>query len=251
MRRVLGTALALVLTLSIAPVLIAPAVAADSGPLAGKVVVIDPGHQRGNSNPKYRAQVNAKKFNGSIRKACNTTGTATNAGYPESTFTWKVAKQLERMLKAEGATVVLTRNGDDYNAYGPCIWNRAKVANEAKADAFVSIHADGAAAKEHGFHVIAPVRIKGWTDDMAASSRALAKAMIAGMSAAGATKSTYIDGGLSIRSDQSTLNFSDVPSVIVEVGNMRNAKEAKLFSSKQGQQQVATWLQAGLTRYLR
>ena len=245
MRRALGLFIALAV---IAPVV--PAVAADAKPLAGKVVVIDPGHQRGNSNPKYRSQINAKKFNGSIRKACNTTGTATNAGYPESTFTWNVAKRLKRMLEAQGATVVLTRNSDDYGKFGPCTWNRAKIANEANADAFVSIHADGAAAKERGFHVIAPVQIKGWTNDIAKDSRGLAKAMIAGMSSAGATKSTYIDGALSIRSDQSTLNFSDVPAVIVEVGNMRNAKEARLFSSKAGQQQVATWLKAGLDRFL-
>lgn len=247
MRRALSVVVGVLVVLVFAPV---PANAVD-GPLAGKVVVIDPGHQRGNSNPKYRAQVNAKKFNGSIRKACNTTGTATNAGYPESTFTWNVAKRLKRMLEAQGATVVLTRDSDDYAKFGPCTWDRAKIANEAKADAFVSIHADGAAAKERGFHVIAPARIKGWTNDIAADSRALARAMIAGMSAAGVKKSTYIDGALSVRSDQSTLNFADVPAVIVEVGNMRNAKEAKHFSSKQGQQDVATWLATGIERYLR
>ena len=42
------------------------------------------------------------KFNGSIVKGCNTTGTATNAGLPEATFTWKVAQHLKRRLEAAG-----------------------------------------------------------------------------------------------------------------------------------------------------
>jgi N-acetylmuramoyl-L-alanine amidase len=43
-------------------------------------------------------------------KACNTTGTATNGGYPEATFTWRVARALERQLRARGANV---RNATD------------------------------------------------------------------------------------------------------------------------------------------
>jgi N-acetylmuramoyl-L-alanine amidase len=40
-----------------------------------------------------------------------------------------------------------------------------------------------------------------------------------------------------------------VPTVTVELGNMRNAAEARLMSSSAGQRQYARWLLAGLERY--
>lgn len=224
----------------------APASAAD---LSGKTIAIDPGHQRGNSNPKFAKEVNRKKFNGSIRKGCNTTGTATNKGFPESTFNWRVAKQLRNLLEAQGARVVMTRDSESYEEWGPCAWDRPLVANDAQADAFISIHADGAPARASGFHVIAPSRVKGYTDDISKESRALARKMIAGMKEAGAQPATYISGALSIRGDQSTLNFSDVPAVVVELGNMRNKKEARLMSSRAGQEFYADALAAGINRY--
>ena len=51
-------------------------------------MVIDPGHQLGNHN--YPAQIGRLVPAGGFRKPCNTTGTATNGGYPEATFTWRV-----------------------------------------------------------------------------------------------------------------------------------------------------------------
>ena len=243
MRRALIALLALPLL-----VVVAPAQAADA-PLAGKVIVLDPGHQLGNSNPRFREQIAQTRFNGSIVKGCNTTGTATNAGFPEATFTWKVAKRLKPLLEAQGATVLMTRTSNTRNAYGPCVWDRAGFANANKADALISIHADGAPARAHGFFAIAPTRIKGWTTGTYKVDRRLSKAMIAGMKAAGATPANYISNQLQIRGDQSTINFSKVPTTIIEVGNMRNAKEAARMSSASGQQQYAQWLAAGIERF--
>ena len=243
MRRALIALLALPLL-----VVVAPAQAADA-PLAGKVIVLDPGHQLGNSNPRFRKQIAQTRFNGSIVKGCNTTGTATNAGFPEATFTWKVAKRLKPLLEAQGATVLMTRTSNTRNAYGPCVWDRAGFANANKADALISIHADGAPAGAHGFFAIAPTRIKGWTTETYKVDRRLSKAMIAGMKAAGAPPANYIANQLQIRGDQSTINFSKVPTTIIEVGNMRNAKEAARMSSASGQQQYAQWLAAGIERF--
>ncbi|MFM8154943.1 MAG: N-acetylmuramoyl-L-alanine amidase [Actinomycetes bacterium] len=243
MRRALIALLALPLL-----VVVAPAQAADA-PLAGKVIVLDPGHQLGNSNPRFREQIAQTRFNGSIVKGCNTTGTATNAGFPEATFTWKVAKRLKPLLEAQGAIVLMTRTSNTRNAYGPCVWDRAGFANANKADALISIHADGAPAGAHGFFAIAPTRIKGWTTETYKVDRRLSKAMIAGMKAAGAPPANYIANQLQIRGDQSTINFSKVPTTIIEVGNMRNAKEAARMSSASGQQQYAQWLAAGIERF--
>ncbi len=218
--------------------------------LAGRTIVLDPGHQLGNSNPRFAKQMAQQRFNGSIVKGCNTTGTATNAGFPEATFTWRVAQELKTMLEARGARVVLTRDRNSRNAWGPCVWDRARIGTQAGADAMISIHGDGAPASARGFFAIAPTVIPGWTNDIAAADRRLARAMIAGMADAGAPPANDVRGQLQVRSDQSTLNFSDVPTTIIELGNMRNASDARRMSSRSGQRQYAAWLAAGIERFL-
>lgn len=229
----------------------APVAHAEDQPLAGTVIALDPGHQLGNSNPRFAAEMAQKRFNGSILKGCNTTGTATNDGFPEATFTWRVAGELSELLEAQGATVVLTRESNSREAWGPCVWDRARIGTEAQADAMISIHADGAPATARGFFVIAPGFIPGWTDDVVRQDRRLAEDMIAGMTQAGAPPANYVRDQLMIRKDQSTLNFSDVPTVIVELGNMRNARDARRMSTTAGQRQYAEWLLAGIERHFR
>jgi N-acetylmuramoyl-L-alanine amidase len=228
---------------------VAAPVAAAPGPLAGKVIVVDPGHQLGNSNPRFAKYMAQTVFNGAITKACNTTGTATNSGLPEATFTWKVARHLKRLLEGAGAKVILTRSTNSYDDWGPCVWDRAKMANRANADAMVSIHADGAASGNRGFFAMTPSLIKGWTDDVVKKDRRLANAMIDGMARAGAPPSNYISHQLMVSRDTTSLNFSNRPTVTVEVGNMRNAKDAALMTSRSGQRKYAEWLFAGLQHY--
>ena len=242
-------AAALALGIALAPASAAAArPAADDKPLAGKVILLDPGHQLGNSNPRFARQMSQTFFNGSIRKGCNTTGTATNGGFPEATFTWKVANRLKPLLEAQGATVRMTRSSNSYDAWGPCVLDRAKMANRIGADAMISIHADGASSGSKGFFAMAPSLIPGWTDDVVKKDRRLATSMIAGMAAAGAPRSNYIPNQLMISRDTTSLNVSNVPTVTIEVGNMRNAQEARRMSSSSGQRDYARWLAAGIER---
>lgn len=246
-RAVLGAVAAALLTVPLA----LPAQGATASPVAGRVIVVDPGHQLGNSNPRFRAQLAQTIFNGAIRKACNTTGTATNAGYPESTFTWEVGTRLRDLLTRAGATVVMTRDSNSRSQWGPCVWERAQIANDAHADAMVSIHGDGAPGSSHGFFALAPVQIPGWTRNDVPADRALATAMVAGMSAAGATPSSTFAGAIMNSRDTTSLNLSSRPTVTIELGNMRNAAEARMMSTSAGQQQYAQWLLAGLEEYFR
>jgi len=243
--------IASVILLAASTWLVTPSAAWADDSLAGKVIVLDPGHQLGNGNPKFADEVNKKRWNGSLDKGCNTTGAATNDGYPEATFTWRVVQHLADQLRQRGAIVHLTRTANSRELWGPCTWDRAAFANERKADILVSVHADGAPSGGRGFFVIAPGRLKGWTDDIAKPSRQLAQSMITGMADAGGVRSTYINDQLLVWTNQSTLNFSDVPAVIVELGNMRNRKDARLMSSKRGQREYADWLYWGIVRYFR
>lgn len=231
------------------PAVASPLAPPEPGALDGAVIAIDPGHQLGNSNSKFAKEMAQTRFNGTIVKSCNTTGTATNAGLPEATFNWKVANKLKAILEAQGATVVMTRDANSRDRWGPCVWDRGGFGAKQDASLMVSIHADGAPSSGRGFHVIAPGRVKGWTDDIIRPSRRLARQVIAGLKEAGLVPTTYLSRPLSVRTDQSTLNFADVPTVIVELGNMRNRSDAALMSSRSGQQDYAQALAAGIIRY--
>ena len=220
-----------------------------AGSLEGRLILLDPGHQLGNSNPRFARQMAQKRFNGTTVKGCNTTGTATNAGFPEATFNWRVALRLKQLLEDEGATVEMTRSSNSRDDWGPCVWDRAKQANRIGADAMISIHADGSSPGNRGFFVLAPGLVKGWTEDVVKPGRRLASSMIEGMTRAGAPASNYIADQLMISTNTTGLNFSNVPTVTVELGNMRNASDAQRMSSRSGQRDYAAWLLAGLQDY--
>ena len=225
-------------------------------PLAGRTVVIDPGHQLGNHN--YPRKINRQVPAGGFKKPCNTTGTATSGGYPEATFAWRVARLLRTRLRHLGARVVMTRHSNRQDRWGPCVNVRGRAGNrvgrKAKADLKISIHGDGSdASGAHGFHVIAPTDRRGWTHDVYRPSRRAALATRAALRRAGVPVANYIAGGdgLDFRSDLGTLNLSDVPVVMVELGNMRSRADARRMSSAHGRATYARALAAGARHFLR
>ena len=209
--------------------------------LAGKTIVIDPGHSNGqhltNKVPDGRG--------GS--KICNTSGTATNSGYPEHTANWKVALILQAELQEKGATVHLTKKDD--HADKVCVDRRGQIPNEKHADAFLSIHANGSqSSAPHGFFVM--VSNPPLNSAQGEPSRKLARAVSEGLRGAGLTPSTIFGADPAPRSDLATLNFAKVPAVMVELGEMRNPQDAQRLSSPQGQQQYASGLAKGLISFL-
>lgn len=211
-----------------------------------RIVVLDPGHNGGNAS--HPDQINRQVPAGRGRtKACNTTGTATDSGYPEHRFTWSVSLMARDILTARGIDVRLTRPSDD--GVGPCVRQRAEVGNRAKAAAVVSIHADGSTSTSaRGFHVAysAPPLNAAQGEPSQRLARTMRDAMRARFPV-----STYIgDGGLSPRDDLGGLNLSTRPAVLVECGNMRNADEAASFASEAGQRTYAEAIAAGILAYL-
>ncbi|XRQ10105.1 N-acetylmuramoyl-L-alanine amidase [Actinomadura welshii] len=220
----------------------------DTRGLDGKVIVIDPGHNGGNADHPDEINKQVKIGNGS--KACDTTGTASNDGYPEHAFTWDVSKRLAKLLRAEGAEVTLTRKDD--KGVGPCITERAAIANRLKADAAVSIHADGnARASAHGFHIIEPISI-GSNAGMVPGSHKLGKALRdAYRDGTGMPYSNYLgDEGRDRRDDLGGLNMSRVPKVFLECGNMRHKGDAAKFADASFRQRIAESLTEGFKTYL-
>jgi N-acetylmuramoyl-L-alanine amidase len=218
-------------------------------PLHGKTVVIDPGHN--GRNWSHPAEINRLVDAGTLRKACDTTGTETAGGYAESAYNLDLARRLARLLRRDGARVVLTRTTD--TGWGPCITTRAEIGNRADADVAISIHADGGPTTGRGFHVAYAPSIPRLTDDTAAASRRLALAVRDAFSAGTVEPvSTYAGrNGLDARSDLGGLNLSDVPKVLIETGNMRNPTDARRLESPSYREREARALAQGITSFLR
>ncbi|GHF93509.1 N-acetylmuramoyl-L-alanine amidase [Streptomyces zaomyceticus] len=221
--------------------------------LAGRTVVIDPGHNPGNF--RHSKEINQKVDIGTNHKECDTTGTSTNAGYTEASFTLDVSHRLRDLLTARGAKVVLTHDAD--RPWGPCIDERAGIGNAAAADAVVSVHADGSAVGNRGFHVILPARVRGGsadTADIVGPSRELGEGIADHFArTTGTEPSNYLGSGtgLDVRDDLGGLNLSTVPKVFVECGNMRDPKDAQLLTSATWRQKAAQGIADGIATYLK
>lgn len=210
-------------------------------------MVIDPGHNGSNfAHPEVINQQVDAGFG--QRKPCNTTGTETNAGYTETLFNWKVALALKTTLESRGITVVMTRDSND--GVGPCVNERAAIGNNSGADAVISIHGDGDEASANGFYVMTAEQDPAG-DAVAAQSARLASDVRGGLVGAGWSPSNHLGSdGLWKRGDLAGLNLSQKPTVMLELGNMRNDGDAASMSSSSGQQRYAEGIAAGVVKYL-
>lgn len=217
----------------------APAAVAAGGKLAGRVICIDPGHAA--SSDSGVEPIGPGSAEMKVKDPGGTSGSAT--GVREPVVTLAISLQLKAALEAEGAIVVMTRSGADFSGGNR---ERAQIANQAGADLFIRIHADGSADQSRrGVSTLYPANIPGWTDDIHSQSRAVATAVQAAMvSRLGAN-----DLGIVERSDISGFNWADVPAILVETGFMSNPGEDALLNDPVYQQQVATALAVGIGAY--
>jgi N-acetylmuramoyl-L-alanine amidase len=101
--------------------------------IAGRVVFLDPCHNGAND-----ASINRQVVNGrGGTKECQTSGTSTEGGYPEHSFNWDTVLRIREQLSQLGVRTALSRGND--NALGPCVDQRAAMANALHPDAIVSI----------------------------------------------------------------------------------------------------------------
>lgn len=231
----------------VAPAILGAAVMFDapraSASVAGRAVFLDPGHNAVND-----ASINQQVPNGrGGTKECQTSGTATNDGYPEHAFTWAVVGLINDTLSQMGVRTQLSRDGDA--GVGPCVDQRAASANAMHPDAIVSIHADGGPPSGTGFHV--NYSSPPLNDAQAGPSVQLAHIMRDTLAQSGFQPATYIgSGGLYGRDDLAGLNLAQYPAVLVELGNMKNADEATRMESPDGRAKYAAAVTQGIVAYL-
>ena len=230
------------LSLSMIPSISVPRAQAASS-IAGKVVFLDPGHNGAND-----ASINRQVTNGrGGTKECQTSGTTTDAGYPEHSFNWDTVLRIREQLSQLGVRTALSRGND--NALGPCVDQRAAMANALHPDAVVSIHADGGPADGRGFHV--NYSDPPLNDAQAGPSVRFAQTMRDQLVASNMQPSTYRGtNGLYGRSDLAGLNLAQYPSILIEMGNMKNPEEATVLTSADWRARYAAAVTRGIAAYL-
>ncbi|HZQ31318.1 MAG TPA: Rv3717 family N-acetylmuramoyl-L-alanine amidase [Mycobacterium sp.] len=221
----------------------APQVHAQPTSIAGRIVFLDPGHNGANDASISRQVPNGRGGT----KDCQATGTSTPDGYPEHTFTWDVVLRIRALLNQLGVRTAMSRGND--NALGPCVDERAAMANALHPNAIVSIHADGGPTSGRGFHVnysAPPLNAA-----QAGPAVQLARIMRDQLQASGIPPANYIGSdGLYGRADLAGLNLAQYPAVLVELGNMKNPADDALITSPDGRQKYAEAVVKGIAGFL-
>jgi len=145
--------------------------------------------------------------------------------------------------------VVMTR--PDNTGHGPCVDTRARMLNRAHANIAVDIHADGGPSSGRGFTILEPVRDSYNAHVITASARFGSLLRSAMLRLTPMPTSTYYGShGIAHRSDLAGLNLATEPKVLIETGNMRNSRDARLLTSARFQRQAAAAMESAIRGYL-
>ena len=224
-----------------ASVLVPPAAQAAPN-VAGMIVFLDPGHQAAMDGMSRQVPTGRGGT-----KDCQASGTSTDDGFPEHTFTWDTVLRIRQELSKLGVRTAMSR-GDDTGP-GPCVDQRAAMANAVQPNAIVSIHGDGGPASGRGFHVL--YSSPPLNQVQAGPSVRFAQAMRDQLVASGIPAANYIGSdGLDARSDIAGLNLAQYPSILIECGNMKNPADSALMKTPEGQQKYADAVVRGIVAFL-
>ncbi len=189
--------------------------------MKGKVICIDPGH----GGPDV--------------------GAIGPTGVTEKSVTFKVATELRKLLEKEGAKVILTRTSDKaVHAKGAKasaieeLQARCDIANDKKADIFISIHADA------------------FTNNTAKGTTAYyyEKGTKASKKLADALRSALIEEIKTVDRGTQSCNFyvvrkTDMPATLIELAFLSNEEEEQLLDSEEGIKKAAQGLLDGIADY--
>lgn len=205
----------------------------------GKVVVIDPGHQR---NGDSTQEPNGP--NSSTMKARVTGGTSgRTTGVPEYELTLDISLQLRDELESRGYTVYMTRETHDVNISN---MERAQYATSVGGDISVRIHANGAEdASVSGALALAPSSGNSYVGNLAGDSQTLSKCILDSYCAATGMKNQ----GVVTSDTMSGINWSTIPVTILEMGYMTNSTDDVNMEDDAYQQKMVQGIADGIDAY--
>lgn len=205
-----------------------------------KVIVIDPGHQtKGNSEKEPIGP-------GATETKAKVTGGATgvSTGKTEYQLNLEVALKLREALENEGYTVIMTRTTNNVNLSNS---ERAQIANEANAAAFIRIHANSVdSSSVKGVLTMCQTANNEYNGYLASESYSLSKAVLDNF----VKETGAVNKGVTRTDTMSGINWCTVPTTIVEMGFMSNPEEDELMATEEYQNKMVAGMVKGINEFL-
>lgn len=185
-------------------------------PVGKKIVCLDPGH-------------GPSTVNGSP-----------DGSYKEREFAWDMYTRVKPMLERQGITVVGTRTEDAM----PSLTERARTANSAGADCFVSLHSN--AKGNGGWYDAQGLMIYTSAGPMTAARNVLAADLIHAFNAAG----VIVRSSPILHELYTVLVKTNAPACIIEYGFHTNREDVALLKDSAYRDKLARATAHGVCKYL-
>jgi N-acetylmuramoyl-L-alanine amidase len=206
-----------------------------------KTVVLDPGHEASadtGTEPIGPGAAASKQ-----KVSSGTQGKYT--GVPEYKLNLTVSFKLKTELERRGYIVVMTRTKNDVALSNA---QRAQISNEAGADAFIRIHANGSDdSSVSGVTTLCMTAQNPYNSGLYEQSRQLSADVLQSL----ASKTGARNLGITETDSMTGINWSQAPVTIVEIGFMTNKEEDILMEEEDYQAKIVYGIADGIDLYFK